>query len=104
MLCGENDVGAHGTDVDNMEKGIHDGVLRTLRREGHRPRETAVEVREQFKNNFVSPDTQGKCMHALDMLLRTKTYRQAGILSVFIYVVIIVLTVCKIGQYETQTL
>jgi len=38
-----------------METAIHDGVLRPLRREGHRPREKAIEVREKFKSYFVSP-------------------------------------------------
>ena len=55
MLCGENEVGAHGADADDIEKDIHDGILRPLRREGRRPRDTALEVREQFKNYFVSP-------------------------------------------------
>lgn len=55
MLCGELEVGAHGADVEAMETDMHDGVLRPFRREGHRPRDAAIKVREQFKNYFVSP-------------------------------------------------
>ena len=73
MLCGENEVGAHGADVDDMEKDIHDGILRPLRREGRRPRDTALEVREHSKTTLSPQQEQshGKWMHALDMLIRT---------------------------------
>lgn len=53
MLCGEHEVGAH--DIHTMETDIHDGVLKPFMREGHRPRDSAIGVREQFKNYFVSP-------------------------------------------------
>ncbi|KAK3779420.1 hypothetical protein RRG08_015821 [Elysia crispata] len=47
--------GAHWADAETMTTDIHDGVLRPFMREGHRPRDAAIEVREQFKNYFISP-------------------------------------------------
>ena len=55
MLCGELEVSAHWADAETMTTDIHDGVLRPFMREGHRPRDAAIEVREQFKNCFISP-------------------------------------------------
>lgn len=55
MLCVEHEVGAHGADIETLEIDNQDGVLRPFMREGHRPKDAAIEVREQFKNYFVSP-------------------------------------------------
>ncbi|KAK3732094.1 hypothetical protein RRG08_026479 [Elysia crispata] len=55
MLCGELEVSAHWADAETMTTDIYDGVLRPFMREGHRPRDAAIEVREHFKNYFISP-------------------------------------------------
>jgi len=81
MLCGKNEVGAHRAGVDNMEKDIHDGVLRPLRREGHRSRKTAIEVREKLQKTTLSAQqeqSRGIWMHGVDILIKTKTGRQTS--------------------------
>lgn len=56
MLCGENDVRTARIEVDVMDEDVHGGILRPLRREGHRPQVDAIAVRELFKSYFVSPE------------------------------------------------
>ena len=44
-----NDVSTARLEVDVMDEDVHDGILRPLRREGHRPQVDATAVRELFK-------------------------------------------------------
>ena len=57
MLCLENGVGARNQDSESGLKyeDLYDGIQRPLRREGHRPQASALQVRKVFKFYFVSP-------------------------------------------------
>jgi hypothetical protein len=62
MLCVENAVSIPRLEVDAMDNdNIHDGILRPLRRRGHRPRDDAIAVREMFKSYFVSAEGAVQC-------------------------------------------
>ena len=56
-LCLENGVEARNQDSESglIHEDLHDGILRPLRREGHRPQASALQVRKVFKSYFVSP-------------------------------------------------
>ncbi|KAK3732050.1 hypothetical protein RRG08_026437 [Elysia crispata] len=70
MLCGELEVRAHGADVETMTTDIYDGVLRPFMR-GHRPKDAAIEVREQFKNYFISPAVKWQMEACFGHAIRT---------------------------------
>lgn len=57
MLRSENDIGRRNQDLDLdlMHEDLHDGIMRPIRGEGHRPQDHALRIREIYKSYFVSP-------------------------------------------------